>query len=380
LQRRAGDGVLAIMELFQAHNQWASRPTDQQFESVQALYDAARHYAANSVERDSVPYSTLRVEAAKSYPAGEDGAPNAVVLVGKGNVPAKLTHWAFGQLSARAEAPASYLRTLPATLAVQNLNHGLKRKQEDGASANLLFHANGSYVCRSITGEKYERIWNWEVAERMLELVAKGWEPARPNSGGNASLYVSDHDLFGFLRMPNQTVSQPVRSRMGDDFPMYKGLIYGNSEVGGGSIWAMSFLYNYMCGNHIIWGASGVVEFRAKHVGSVRDRTQAWAAQLKQYADSSMAQDEQMVKAAASRMIAATKEELLDTLFGKRTLGLSRKAIEASYGACLPEQDGSPLTVWGWVQGATRHSQTIQYQDERMRIDRAAGKVLAMAF
>ena len=67
-------------------------------------------------------------------------------------------------------------------------------------------------------------------------------------------------------------------------------------------------------------------------------------------------------------------------LFGKRSLGLSRKTIEASYDACMPEQDGDPLTVWGWVQGATRHSQTIKYQDERMKLDRAAGKVLAMAF
>lgn len=358
------------MQLFQAHNQWASRPADQQFESVQALYDAAKAYAAASIERDSVPYNSLRAEAQ----AGD------VVLVGKGNVPAHLTHWAFGQLSARADAPASYLRTLPATLAVQNINHGLKKKQEDGESANLLFHANGKYVCRSLTSEKYERIWNWEVAERMLDLVARGWEPARPNAGGAASLYVSDHDLFGFLRLPNVTIQQPVRSNVGDQAPMYRGLIYGNSEVGGGSLWAMSFLYNYMCGNHIIWGASGVTEFRAKHVGSIRERTQAWAVQLKKYADSSTSYDEAVIKRSAEMMIATTKQDLLDILFGKRTLGLSRKTIEAAYNAAIPEQDGSPLTVWGWVQGATRHSQTISYQDERMRVDRAASKVLSMAF
>jgi Domain of unknown function (DUF932) len=361
------------MELFQAHNQWANRPADQQFESVQELYDAAKGYAASAREANNVSYSTLRADV-----QGGD-----VVLVGKQNVPARLTHWAFGQLSARADAPASYLRTLPATLAVQNINHGLRRNQDALMNANLLFHQNGSYVCRAVTSEKYERIWNYEVAQRMLDLVNQGWEPARPDvrvGDGRAALYCSDHDMFGFLRLPNHTIKQPVRSAAGEQAPMYKGLIYGNSEVGGGSLWAMSFLYNYMCGNHIIWGASGVVEFRAKHVGTIRERTQLWAAALRRYADSSMSSDEYKIAAAAQTRIAATKEQLLDLLFGKRSLGLSRKTIEASYNAAIPEQDGDPLTVWGFVQGATRHSQTIPYADERMRVDRAVGKVLSMVF
>lgn len=359
------------MELFQAHNQWANRPADQQFESVQSLYDATHHYYTQAHEKNDVPYSTLRAEAVN----GE------VMLIGRGNQPALLTNWSFGQLSARADAPASYLRTLPATLAVQNINHGLKHKQEDGEKANLLFHHNGQFVCRSLTSDKYERIWNYEVAARMLQLVEQGWQPARPTAGGGpAALYASDHDMFGFLMMPNITIQQPVRSSRGDQMPLYKGLIYGNSEVGGGSLWAMSFFYNYMCGNHIIWGASGVVEFRAKHVGTIRERTQAWAAKLRVFANESVSSDEFKIKRAAQTVIAATKDELLDTLFGKRSLGLSRKAIEASYNAAIPEQDGDPLTVWGFVQGATRYSQTIPYQDQRIAIDRAAAKVLDMAF
>lgn len=365
------------MQLFQAHNQWATRPPDEQFNSVQSLYDQTRIYAATAHERDGVDYSTLRAEAVGS----------AVMLTGKGDQPAILTHWAFGQLSARANAPAAYLRELPATLAVQNINYGLKNRRQSGDlredKANLLVHVHGQHMlCRSLTSNQYERIWNWEVAERMLDLVNEGWEPARPDSDptGPAALYASDHDMFGFLRFPHVTIQQPVKSRHAESAPMYRGIIYGNSEVGGGSLYAMSFLYNYMCGNHIIWGASGVVEFRAKHVGSIRERTQAWAAQIKQYAESSASQDESMVRRAAGIVLAKTKQELLDMLFGKRSLGLSRKVIEASYDACLPEEDGSPLTAWGWVAGATRHSQTIRYQDERMKVDRAAAKVLEMAF
>ena len=375
------------MQLYAAHNQWANRPADEQFETVQSLYQAAKAYAASSIERDSVDWSTLRTEAVKSSHAVTNNLPpDDVCLIGKGNVPARLTNWAFGQLSQRANAPASYLRTLPATLAVQNLNHGLKHRQEDpkAPTANLLFHSNGAYVCRSITGESYERIWNWEVAERLVPMLQLGWEPARPDfnvsKGDHAALYCSDHDMFAFLRLRNNAIEQPVRSSYGVDKPIYKGLIAGNSEVGGGSLWYMSFLYNGMCGNHIIWGASGVVELRAKHVGQIRERTQAWMTQIRAFADSSMSEDEAQIKKAATMRVAATKEELLDVLFGKRALGLSRKVIEASYDACLPDQDGDPLTVWGWVQGATRHSQTVKYQDERLRIDRAASRVLSMVF
>src|SRR5882724_3151860 len=144
------------MEIFKANQQWASRPADERFPSLQALYDATKAYAATALEAE-VPFSTLRAEAQ----AGE------IVLVGKENVPAKLTNWSFQQLAARAAAPASYLATLPATLAVQNLNHGLKAREDD-SNANLLLHRNGGMLCRALTTEKYERIWNYELAERLL--------------------------------------------------------------------------------------------------------------------------------------------------------------------------------------------------------------------
>jgi hypothetical protein len=57
-------------------------------------------------------------------------------------------------------------------------------------------------------------------------------------------------------------------------------------------------------------------------------------------------------------------------------IGISRKALEAGYDAVVPEQDGDPLTAWGIAQGLTRSSQATPYADERMKIDRAAGKLL----
>ncbi len=368
------------MELFHAHNQWKTRPADERFPSLQALHDATKQYAASAMEASDVPYSALRVEA--------DG--DNIVLIGKRNAPANLTNWAFGQLSSRAEAPAGFLRQLPATLAAQVLNNRMKTLypaqsafSDSEGQANLLFHKNGGLLCRAMTSNKYSRIWNYEVAERLLEKEAQGWTPAMPTMrkslGDFPALYASDHDMFAFIMMPNKTIQQPVPGAK-DMPPMYKGLIYFNSEVGESSIGAVSFYYNEMCGNHIIWGASGVTELKAKHVGTVRDRVQNWDMDIRRFADASTADDEAAMKAAVNMRIAGTKEELLDALFGKRSLGLSRKAIEASYDAVVEGEDGSPLTKWGFVQGVTRHSQTVKYADQRQVLDRAAGRLMSMEF
>lgn len=366
------------MEIFKANKQWSSRPADERFTSIQQLYDVTKHYADSAREREGVPVASLRVE----------NIDNDVTLVGKGNLHAKLTHWAFGQLASRIGAPASYLRTLPATLAAQNLNHGLAQRVKDAADStvNLLFHLNGDYVLRALTSDKYERVWNYEVAERLLDLAAQGWTPARPDSSWSAvdvndpeanndprtfSLYASDHDLFAFIRHTERTLDEP-----GNPGGLQRGLIAENSEVGGGSLKLTRFLYREMCGNHIIWGASDVVELKARHVGNVRDKFALWKAEVVKYLDESASDDEAKIARAKTVRIGATKEQVLDALFGKRSIDLSRKVLDAGYDACQPDVDGDPRTPWGFAQGLTRYSQTHQHADKRTDIDRAAGRLL----
>ncbi len=125
------------MELFHANKQWSTRPADQRFASLQELFDQTLAYAKIAGEK-LMSVAELRAEAV-------DGD---VRIVGKRSNPAMLTHWSFGQLANKIGAPASYLRDLPATLACQNLNHGLaKLSGEDELNkAKLLFHANGQLM------------------------------------------------------------------------------------------------------------------------------------------------------------------------------------------------------------------------------------------
>lgn len=359
------------MELFQASKQWANRPEDERFESLSSLYQATKHYAEVAREK-RMPFADLRVEAIEGD----------VQLVGKANVPAKFTHWAFGQLCSRVGAPASYLRELPATLACQNLNHGLAQRVKDTAAnslANLMFHQNGGLVLRSLLTDDYSRIWNHEVVERLQGLESQGWEPARPDirveCGDFPALYASDHDMFAFVRNANLTVDES-----GSDGAIYKGVIVENSEVGASALKLTRFLYREMCGNHIIWGASKVLEISVRHVGSARHRWGGYFAAIRRYAEESVSDLEAKIASAKVKLIAGTKEEVLDALFGKRINGLSRVVLEKGYDAVLPVQDGSPKSQWGIVQGLTRYSQTIPFADQRTQIDKAAGKILEATF
>lgn len=353
------------MELFKANAQWSTRPADERFTTLEALHAATSAYAATAREREKVPVSALRVE-------NIDGD---VQLVGRGGTPAVLTHWSFGQLSARVGAPASYLRTIPATLACQNLNHGLAKRVEsdqDG-TVNLLFHQNGSLLLRALTSEKYQRIWNWELTERLLDLQSHGWEVARPDIrviDDSRPLYASDHDMFAFIRHQNRPIAEA-----GSPEPLYRGLIVENSEVGASKLRLTRFLYREMCGNHIIWGAEKVTELALRHVGTIREQLQSWGVEITKYLDASATGTELAIARAKSVTIAKTKDEVLDLLFGRR-LNLTRKALEGGYDACLPDQDGDPRTAWGMVQGLTRYSQTTPYADERTAIDRNAGRIM----
>lgn len=365
------------MELFRAHHQWASRPSDERFKTLPELYAATKGYAEQAAESHDVPFSTLSVCAE----ANDDN----MYLTGSEGRKALISHHAFGQLAARAGAPAAYLRGLPSTLAVQNINHGLKERTADGEkhNANLLFHKNGGLVLRAATTEVYERLWNWEVAERLMELAERfnltpavptfTWGDGELKGQDNPALYASDHDMFVFLMDRNRNVGGSAEG-------LFRGIIVQNGEVGGVSLSMMKFLFRDLCQNHIIWDASDVSEIRMRHVGNLRGKWNEFHGSVRTYLDSSDNDEDNMIFVTKKFKLGGTKEEVLDKLFGKRSFQFSRKMLNAAYEANVPEEDGDPNTAWGFVQGLTRHSQTVPFADERTKLDRAGRKILQLAF
>lgn len=386
------------MEIMRANAQWSTRPADQRFWDVQELYRATKAHR-ESAKTATVGLSSLRAEA-------QDGD---VVLVGSTGAQAQLTHFAFGQLAARAEAPASYLRTLPATLAVQNINHGLKARavEEPNAQAQLLLHQNGGYYARAITSDKYARIWNYTIAERLLQFESDGWRvpPAYASNWSGlqlsdetrlrratkeqaalslsikegdliapAGLYASFEDMFAFMIHPEKVI------RDGSEHGLMRGFMVWNSEVGKSTFGIQTFYFRGVCGNHIIWDASDVKTIKLRHVGEANDKAfRGLEVELSKYANESASDVEAKIEYARKFVLKGkSKEDVLDFVFNMRIL--TRRDAVAAYDAVVPEIDGDAFTAYGYAQGLTRLSQQTNNADERVALDRAAGKVLEVAF
>lgn len=390
------------MNLYTASNQWAERPEDERFWNLADLLKACKAHKESAREYAHVPTNTMRVETT---------ATGDLHLVGRGGQATQFTHWSFGQMARLGGAPADYLRGLPCGLAAANLNHCIQKR--GAAESNLLVHQNGGLVLRSVTTDQYTRIWNADVVSRLVGFEDYGWRvpPARPARGGQAGsrpatekdvlaskegggglsvrvgdmiapagLYASDHDLFVFL------VNEGRRIQDGTEEGLSRGFFARNTEVGDGALKVTTFLYRHVCGNHIVWGASGVREIKIVHRGGANERfVRQLQAEVREYAEGAASDDEVKIVRAQSFKLGNDKEAVLDALFKTLRGEMSQKAIESSYDraeltAASGDRTIDPNTAWGWVQGATNYSQTIPYADERNRIDRAAGKVMAMAF
>lgn len=358
------------MELFHANAQWSNRPADERFTSLEAMHAATKAYADKAAEAVT-PWGDVRVES-----VGDN-----MSVTGKSGVQATLTHYAFGQLSARADAPAHYLRQLPGTLAAQNLNYGLKARPQ--GDAKLLFHQNGGLVLRAATSDTYARVWNHEVIARLIDAANRsGLVPARPTfrqfSGDAPALYASDHDMFAFLMSAEREIKDPTGASL------FRGVIAQNSEVGDCALKLMGFYFRDICGNHIIWGAREIAEVKLSHVGRVRQRWADAMIRVRQYMDGAASLEEAKFREASQMILPGTsKDEILDAVFGSKaakSAGITRKALAAGYDAVVPEQDGPANNVWSLVQGFTRASQATPHADDRTELDRQAGKLLQIAF
>lgn len=364
--------ILTGGNLMNASREWATRPADQRFSSLEALNAACLEHRRNAREARSVPYSTLSVSASDA---------GAVLVTGSSGRPAQLNHFSFGQFASRVGAPAGYLRKLPAPLAVECLREGLTQLPPD-ASAKLLLSApeGAPLAIRAFTSDDYTRIWNADVTRRLLRLTQDHpeWQPAPAAFDGSRGLYASDANMFAFLVDNNRRIFEQDPGG-----GLSRGFFVANSEVGDCAFYITTFLYAYVCGNHIVWGAQQVRQLRIRHVGTADDRAFAGiAAELRAYSNESASTDEARITRARAFQIGASKDEVLDAVFALRAPQLSRKMISDGFDRAEAHVDwyGSPRTAWGLANGLTEIARDAEFADARVDLERASGKVLAMAF
>lgn len=357
-----------------ANEQWRSRPSDERFTSLTALAAHTKHV---------MDHSNARVVASKSLTA--DIEKDQLVVRGPSGQAAIPTHWAFGQLAQRAGAPAGYLRDLPNELAVDCLNYGLHVARPVEDIGVLLYKNGGPAMLQAVTGPNYGRIWNGRLSEALVEAFGDGRTGAFrvPGEFGkqvditndNTTLYASDRDMVVFLADEDKSVEVKNR-RDGKTGRIVQGIAVGNSDVGGGTLWVADFIFDYFCMNRIIWGLREVQELSIRHTASAPHRFLAEVVPaLKEIARSNIRLNEAQIVAAQEAKVADLDKFLTSRKFSRSQIS----GFKAAYKTDESNELMDGCSVWDTVVAATAYARSLQYQDARIDIERAAGKMLQLA-
>ncbi len=386
------------MELFQASQQWMTRPSDQRFWDVAEMRQRCKDYADSS---------EVITETADRLTFEADITGEVYLHCDAIREPVRMTYHGFSQVCTQIGAPPSYLRSLGnPSLTADCLNHGHRRIAP--LERDLLVDwSSGRPLLRAQTSQRYSRLWNYEIAQQLHSLERHGWRvpPARPVWGDTtghrvrtamdsdiidfgvesplsvkvgdditpSGLYASDHDMFAFMVNPDTRIDD------GSDGGLMRGFFLWNSEIGTKSIGATSFLLRTVCGNHIVWGAEEVFTLRMVHTGDVMEKLQALIGELGLRVQRSAEQDERRIKELQTTAIGASGEEVVDFLQSKRLLSRKKAAAAFEVGEQFREIDGDPTTFYGMANAITRYSQSWgAHADERAAMDDVAGKLIAM--
>jgi hypothetical protein len=366
-------------------SEWFSRPNDERYLSLSALYGAVLRRAECATAR-TVETREVRVEASR------DDAERLALIVPGRDQPMTPTHWSFGQLASLVGAPAGYLRQLPAPLAGINLQHGLIEHRAE--LMKTLETEDGRIELRAVTGPDYGRIWDHELVAAVMKIAGNGagdtrwkvpgvldWSTMPHNpfveiTKDTTTLYASDRDVFLFL-VDDAHPIEAGRLPNGDPDLYFRGFYCWNSEVGSKTLGMASFYLRAVCMNRNIWGAEGFEEISIRHSKFAANRFAHEAAPaLESFATSSPTPFIKGIKAARERVVARTDEDRTSFL---RQRGFSRPETEKIIATVLDEEGRPPASIFDFVQGITALARDKPHQDARLELEGKAAKLMAAA-
>ncbi|MGZ9071981.1 MAG: DUF932 domain-containing protein [Rhodoplanes sp.] len=364
-------------------SEWFSRPDDERYLSLSALYAAVRARADRATAR-TTETRTLRVEASRG-----DVERLALIVPGR-EEPIAPTHWSFGQMCSLVGAPAGYMRQLPAPLAGINMQHGLLSHRAE--LVKTLEADDGRIELRAVTGPDYGRIWDHELVAAVMKIAGEGtgdtrwkvpglldWSTMTHNpfvevTKDTTTLYASDRDVFLFL-VDDAHPIEAGRLPNGDPDLYFRGFYCWNSEVGSKTLGMASFYLRAVCMNRNIWGAEGFEEISIRHSKCASHRFAHQAAPaLERFATSSPAPFLAGIRAAREQIV-ARKDEDRESFLRRR--GFSRPETEKIIATVLEEEGRPPESIFDFVQGITALARAKPHQDARLELEGKAAKLLS---
>jgi hypothetical protein len=366
-------------------SEWFSRPADERYLSLSALYD--------DVHRRTERSRTRVVESALIHVEADRNDPERLSLILPGaNTAVAPTHWSFGQLASLVGAPAAYLRQLPAALAGINLQYGLTSNRAE--QIKTLEIENGRTELRAVTGPDYGRIYDHELVEAVRRIAGNGtgdtrwkvpgvldwstgvYNPRVDITKDTTTLYASDRDVFLFLV---DDLNPIEAGRLPDGSPdlYFRGFYCWNSEVGAKTLGMASFYLRAVCQNRNLWGVEDFEEITIRHSKYAANRFAHEAAPaLLNFANSSPMPFVNGIKAARQRIVARSDEDRADFL---RRRGFSKAETGKIIDAVLAEEGRPPESIFDFVQGITAVARDKPHQDARLDMEAKAKKLLDRA-
>ena len=382
-QKREGGNLLDV------HNQWKSRPADQQVFSIDELLRKTAALKDRSREIEGVPWAELKVVADARGGLG----------ITRGSGVARFNNFSFSQFCSLptpegdALAQAGFVSKLSARLAAEVLNERLAGKVARKSAATLLvsgsdLQGGASATLRSVTSDKYERIFNADIALRLQSLCSRGgWGPAsafarageqvmaRGARGEQKPLplgWLSDRNMFVLL----VDYSRPIEL---DGSVYSRFFVLSNSEVGDGKLNVMFGLLDYVCCNMILWGCTQVYEASFRHTKSIHERWNELSSGISTALRADNTSDiADGIAAARKCLIADTQDEVVANVIAVTELPKSL-VVDAYQRVEATPRYGNPASVWGMVNGLTEASQyATEHADKRTAIDLKAARLMGL--
>lgn len=356
-------------------SQWWRRPEDERYLDLASLYDRVRSRAEASWH-EIADSKTIKVLATRddphtlrlALPTGEEAQP---------------THWAFGQLCQTIGFPASHYRLLPAPIAAIPLQYGLLNHR--GESVKVFGTNEEGADIRAITSPTYGRILDAEVVEAVMKTTDTGewkvpgtidwstgkYDPNVPVTKRSTTLYASDRDVFVFLCRDQYPIEV---GKLPDGSPdlLFPGFVVSNSEVGSRSFVIETMYLRAVCCNRNLWGVEHQATLRVRHTSGAPERFALEAQpKLEEFA-------RQATQPVVAKVIEAKNTKIASDDDDRRKFlgdaGFSKKQVDEILDTVLSE-DGRPAeSVWDFVQGVAAFARDIPFQDERIAIERLAGR------
>ena len=373
-------------------SQWFSRPDDQKFLT---LDDMLAHKKVDAQRMTSRTVDTHKVKIIGDFDEANPSRGNIFVEYTDENKQEHYnapTNWSFGQLSQLAGAPAGYLKDLPAPLAADCIQWGLKYNRSKDLIKVYGNQANGGEL-RAATGPDYGRIFDWEILDPIKNLIDESggrwkvpgmmvgsrnglavYDPEVPVSMETTTLFASDRDVFVFLvddRNPIEVGKLPN----GEPDLMFRGFYAWNSETGSKTAGIAAMYLRGVCMNRNLWGVENFEEIKIRHTKFAPDRFAMEARPaLQSFANGSTHSFIEGVQAAKDARIAKDDEERLDFL--TKRAGLSGRMAKAASARHFKEEGRPVETVWDAAQAITAIARDVPHQDARIQVERKAGALL----